>query len=161
MPRRAVRLLDNRIEPKTKSTASGNKPYLAVFLLFLAGHQAPKEEKKTIEAPNLPAAIRTARQMCQNPSVFPPGIIARIPDRNVTPLPEQTRPRKYQAAFEIYRLGNRNSRPHISLMTIEAPGIREAEKIARGIARETPLRVKGAHASDKVICPTGNVKRIE
>lgn len=160
MSRRATRLLDERLEPLSRKPKPERR-FLATFVVFVSGKEAPETEEKVIEAPNHPAAVRIARTMCGNPMIFPVGRIARIPERNVTPLPEGENRYKYQAAFEIYRLGNRKSRPHISLMNIEAEGIREAEKIARRIARETPLEVKGVHASDTVVCPQGNVRRLK
>jgi len=161
MPRRAIRLLDNRIEPTQKIIPSDNKRFAAVFLLFLSGNSTPTEEHKTIDAPNLPAAIKIARQMCLNPTLFPPGCVARIPDRNVTPLPQGAPIRKYQASFEVYRDGDRNRRPHIILKTIEADGIQDAIKKARTICRETPRLIRGNYSSDLVRCPAKNVKRIK
>lgn len=161
MPRRATKLLDKEIVPfRNRQSHKPEKRFLASFVVFVSGKELPDTEEKTIEAPNLPAAIRKARAMCMNPMVFPAGRVARIPDRNVTELSDSKPVRKYQATFEIYRLGNRSSRPHLSVMTIEAEGIHEAEKTARTIARETPLKVSGAHASDLVRCPLGNVKRL-
>jgi len=161
MPRRATRLLDDTIEPETKKTGSStNKRFSAVFLLFLGG-STPKQEEKVVEAPNLPAAINIARKMCLNPSIFPAGCVARIPDRNVTPLPDELRLRRYQASFELYRLGDRKRRPHTVLMDIDAQNIHEAIKKAKTIVRETPGQIPGAFASDLITCPAKNVRPLK
>lgn len=160
MPRRAVRLLDERIEPTVRKSSSTNKRYLASFVVFVSGKKEPETEEKVIDAPNHPAAVRIARTMCGNPMLFPVGRIARIPEANVTLLADQKGPKRYEALFEIYRRGETHRRPRTSRMIIEADGIHQARKMASEICRNTPSKVATANESDVVRCPQRNVRRI-
>lgn len=156
MPKRATRLLDEHIVPTRKHNADGSlRRFRADFLLFINGNTTPQHEEKTILAPNQPAAVKIARGLCENPTVFPAGCVARIPERNVIPVEDDVKIRLYQAHFEIYRLGDRKRRPHIVLRNIEANSKAEAVKTARAMCQ---LPFPGACASDLVRCPAANVK---
>ena len=156
MPKRATHLLDERIVPTRKQNVRGNlRRFRADFLLYINGDPTPQHEEKTILAPNQPAAVKIARGLCENPTVFPAGCVARIPERNVIPLDDDIKIRLYQAQFEIYRLGDRKRRPHVVLRNIEANSKAEAVKTARAMCESA---FPGAYASDLVRCPVANVK---
>jgi len=95
------------------------------------------------------------------PLVLGLGGVCENAGRNVTPPSDELRLRRYQASFEIYRLGDRNRRPHIVRMDIDAHNIREAFKKAKIIARETPGQIPGAFASDFISCPAKNVRSLK
>lgn len=161
MPKRATRLLDDRLVPAAKSPVTkSEKRFSAVFLLFINGSTTPVHDERVIEAANATVALKIARAMCDNPSVFPAGCVARIPEKNISPLPDGVRMRRYQAILEVYRLGDRNRRPHLLPRNIDAPSRKDAVAKARELC-ENALRLPGVNASDLVRCPEKNVRLLK
>lgn len=157
MPRRAKSLLDQTIEPTQKKNARTiDKRYEALFLVSTINEPGVRHEHRhIIEATNSAAALKIARQMCHNPMIFPPGTVARIPEKNITVIEVKTKLRSYDAVFEIYRKGNMNSRPHLIRKKIEAKTRLEAFAKAKELCS---CSLGFASASDTVLCPLKNIR---
>ena len=66
--------------------------------------------------------------------------------------------RLYECSFSVYRLGDRNSRPHKIVRYILASNISDAYKKAQNACRTRSVR--GAYASDDVVCRHKDIRRI-
>lgn len=158
MPRRAKRLLDDTIVPTKKKTgAASDKLYLAVFLVSQFSKPGVREKyETTIEAPNRIAAVKMARMMCHNPMIFPAGVVARIPDDNVSEIQAEKKQRQYEAVFEVYRKGDTSSRPHLVHIRIMA----DNRMLAHAKAEQMCSGNLGGKAfdSDLVRCPLKNIR---
>ncbi len=60
------------------------KEFIAKFITRKSGDAKTQEVTKSIFADSFTAACRIADRMCNNPMIFPPNTIARIPAKNIT-----------------------------------------------------------------------------